>query len=185
MGRGVGSVLLVVLLLGGCGGGAERTPTAPVVTATLSLPPLGSATTPPTSTVPASAAPQPTRTAAVPVVHADCGWSGAIETWLDGNENGRWDAGESPLPGVLIVASDGRGYSLYSLSRTGADGRVTMTAQPRGCSEPGLMVSTQWPSGYRPTTAAILPPHDYPTPYRFGFVVVMPAGGTPTRTAQP
>ncbi len=181
--------LAVLLLLCGCttGGGTPPASVAPatVVTGTSAMPTLGAATTSPTLTVPVSATPQSTQTAAVPVIYGDCGWAGKIETWVDRNEDGHWDVGEDPLPGVLVVASDGRDLSLYLMRPTGVDGRVTIVTGLRGCTEPGLMVSTQWPSGYRPTTAAILSPHEYGTPYRFGFVAVAPVPGTPTRTVQP
>jgi len=189
VGRVVGCAL-TLLLLCGCAVAGDRALPAPVVTATVvtatsAMPTLGAATTPPTLTVPVSATPQSTQTAAVPVIYGDCGWVGEIETWVDRNENGHWDVGEDPLPGVLVVASDGRDLSLYLMRRTGVDGRVTIVTGLRGCTEPGLMVSTQWPSGYRPTTAAILSPHEYGTPYRFGFVAVAPVPGTPTRTVRP
>jgi hypothetical protein len=30
----------------------------------------------------------------------DCEWDAGVETWVDANENGIWDAGEPPLPDV-------------------------------------------------------------------------------------
>ncbi|MGN6675032.1 MAG: hypothetical protein ACTHMA_17180, partial [Thermomicrobiales bacterium] len=44
---------------------------------------------------------------------AGCGcdqvFSATAQTWLDENHNGMWDVGESPLPGVTIMAIDQRG----------------------------------------------------------------------------
>lgn len=181
-------VVVALLLLCGCAmvGDAMPTvrPTAPPILPPTALPiataqptPTIAPTVPPT--IAPTAPPPPTRT---PVAFSDCVWLGLAEVGLDTNGKGVREGAEAPLPGVTIVASDGR---VMLSGATDADGRVELRTGLRGCSERGLSVTVTGPSGYRLTTAATLPSQRWPMPYRFGLVPVSPGGGATTPTVSP
>jgi len=168
-------VIVALLALCGCAAVGDVTPTTP--TTPTRVTPIVTVQT--TSMIAPTAPPPPTRT---PEVFRDCAWLGLAETWLDANENGVREGGEPSLPGVTIVASDGR---VVLSEATGADGRVELRTGLRSCTDPGLVVAVTVPPGYRLTTAATLPSQAWPTPYRFGLAPVSPGSGTPTRTTPP
>lgn len=105
----------------------------------------------------------------------DCSWFGEGQAWIDENENGIWDAGESPLPGVSMSVQDLRNDVDGEGGETGADGKVNLSLFIPGCMRVTIEVSATAPSGYRSTTeeeVRVGRSDDEIEIVRFGFVPV-------------
>jgi|GEM_PF-6656666 len=90
-----------------------------------------------------------------PETYRDCGWNRTIDTWIDANENGVWDADEAPLAGVQFKVENTITQFVYDWGGTevsGPSGTTTLDIFLGGCPEVSLEVIAQPPTGYRPTT---------------------------------
>lgn len=101
----------------------------------------------------------------------DCEWDGDFRTWIDKNENGVWDADESPLPDVKIVIES----SVLQVPELISDekGEVHPHEALAGCPDEAVFfVYVLPPPGYRPTIRTLYPAApDAERRFEFGFVV--------------
>lgn len=84
----------------------------------------------------------------------ECLWAGEAKAWDDENANGLWDAGESPLAGVVVAAGVGGSFGGRNPRSTDASGRVALGSSLHACTTPEVELQAGPPPGYRPTTAA-------------------------------
>lgn len=80
-----------------------------------------------------------------------CYWHATAKSWLDKDENGKWDANEPPLPGVQFTIG-------WDHSVSGLDGRgYGMMVAQNACSPSyEIEISATPPVGYRLTTSGQL-----------------------------
>lgn len=111
------------------------------------------------------------RTLATTVVR-DCAWSGKAKAWIDANANGVEDAGEPPLAGVAVIATEVGGFLSTGSSKktTGTDGWIALYLGLTGCPMREIALYASAQPGYRPTTAeSIRVPPSNSGPFLFGF----------------
>jgi hypothetical protein len=102
----------------------------------------------------------------------DCAWSADFKTWIDANENGIWDADESPLPGVKIFVES----SVLRVPEVTSNekGEVHLDEALGGCPKDAVFfVYVLPPSGYRPSIRMLYPAQEQTERvFEFGFVSV-------------
>jgi hypothetical protein len=109
-----------------------------------------------------------------------CTWYATAKSWLDENENGKWDANEPPLPGVQF--SIGWDQPVSDFKGEGHGALVTVYICNSAHQVP---VSAVPPNGYRPTTSTIITSsggEGSHGPFQFGFTYLL---GVPTTTPMP
>jgi hypothetical protein len=107
-------------------------------------------------------------------ISKQCMYTYEAQAWLDEDQDGNWDAGEVPLPGVTFAVKGARS------SVSNAQGRAILQVDWGGASctqaeqEANFVIAVvDMPSGYRLTT-----PDQQPAPPRlahFGFAPDIPA----------
>lgn len=110
----------------------------------------------------------------------DCIWEGKGQAWIDTDENGQWDDGESPIPGVhfFVIATDG---TCDSEAVSDWKGEASLYVWLPGCPRLDFEVHVENPEGYRLTTPARLA-ENRDGIYPFGFAYLP---GVPTATPRP
>lgn len=113
-----------------------------------------------------------------PIILADCFWSARAVAFIDENENGILDEGESPLGGVEFVLEP----TVYSRATSGPDGIASIFATipaagaDTSCEEIRaenlLQVAAVNFEGYEMTSAQSIAYTDDEAEYHFGFVPV-------------
>ena len=82
-----------------------------------------------------------------------CAWSGIGRAWIDANQNGIWDEGEAPLPGVVFYVDDVRnGDEKVMTAQGGENGAVKLVIELTQCPSVEYAVYVEVPEGYRLTT---------------------------------
>lgn len=114
----------------------------------------------------------------------DCAWSGNAFAWIDENEDGMFQKGEPPLPGVVFHVNDT--YNQYSDVGSGVSnwsGQTELSVFIPGCPETGFEVTADEPAGYRLTTSASYQSKaNSGEAFQFGFAYLP---GVPTVTPRP
>ncbi len=83
----------------------------------------------------------------------ECAWSGIGRAWIDANQNGIWDEGEDPLPGVVFHVDDVRnGDEKVITAHGGENGAVKLVIELKQCPRVAYAVYVEVPQGYRLTT---------------------------------
>ncbi|MBN2500434.1 MAG: hypothetical protein JXB38_06660 [Anaerolineales bacterium] len=83
----------------------------------------------------------------------ECAWSGTGRAWIDTNQNGVWDEGEDPLPGVMFSVDDVRnGDEKVITAQGGENGAVKLVIELKQCPSVAYAVYVEVPQGYRLTT---------------------------------
>ncbi len=104
----------------------------------------------------------------------DCFFRETGYAWVDENQNGTWEANESPLENVLFtVESTKPGLSyLRSIAVSNKKGEATLYLFLAGCPDARLQVRTDAPSPYQQTTTTYVTddPADFTEVFAFGFV---------------
>ena len=114
----------------------------------------------------------------------DCGVSATARTFLDQNENGVWDAGESPLPDVQCFMESSQGVAIGEAT-SDLNGDARLQVMQAGCPKGAVFwVYAEPPPGYRLTTLARLTGREpAQQPFLFGFVIPQQGSATPAATA--
>lgn len=77
----------------------------------------------------------------------------SVHVWEDTNTNGIEDAGEKPLPDVIIQFIDSGNGLLWQINSTDVNGNVTAFSPGGTCG--GYQIYLSVPPGYRPTTPVL------------------------------
>jgi hypothetical protein len=100
----------------------------------------------------------------------DCAWNADFRTWIDENENGVWDANESPLADVAIFVES----PVLRVPKVISDeeGEAHLYEALGGCpKEAVFFVYVLPPPGYRPSIRTLYPAQDHTERmFEFGFV---------------
>lgn len=116
---------------------------------------------------------------------ADCDWYGKVFTWIDVNEDGVFQQGEPPLPGVNLVVNDIRNkYGGVATGVTNSKGEAKLDVFLPGCPDVEFEIMTDVLAGYRLTTAGSQSAKDYESDrtFQFGFTYLP---GVPMETPKP
>ena len=108
--------------------------------------------------------------------YRDCLWTGTGQTWLDENENGRWETTEPALADVRFRIDDTRnGYTDVGDEAISDDtGTADLTVWLPGCPRTTFVVSAEPPPAYSLTTASRLSARGE-APLAFGFAPQTPS----------
>lgn len=103
----------------------------------------------------------------------DCEWSTTIQTWVDENENGAWDADEPPLPNVECFVESFKAAGTAE-AVTNEKGEAQLFVLLAGCPrEVVFFVYVIPPSGYRLVTQTTTPASKTDKRvFEFGFVPI-------------
>jgi hypothetical protein len=78
-----------------------------------------------------------------------CSYGGVAKTWIDSNENGQWDDGESPLPGVQVTISGDLDAAQGGITDEKGEVKVGLAHMSCGAS---FSICVEPMPGYRLTT---------------------------------
>lgn len=102
----------------------------------------------------------------------DCFFAGSAKAWVDRDEDGVWDPGESSLPDVQFFVDDVRNQStnVGDEAISNHEGEALVYVWLPGCPSADFEIYAKPPSGYRPTTEPRISAHQTEEgPFLFGF----------------